>query len=541
MMAQSFLGGTVVLVAAGIVTKALGALFTIPLARLIGAEGVGLLSMASPVFSTTLVLCASGIPVATSKLVAERLSTGDGAGARQVLLAALSLMLPVGLFLSLALHGSARSIATFLVKDPRAFLPLTYLAPAIAVVSVSAVLRGYFQGHRTMVPTAASHVLEQIVRVTVGLGLAYALLPRGVQWAAAGSAVGTFAGALAGLALLVAFLLATERRRVAGGSSRPRRRRLPGPRTPAVTMAETGRKLLALAGPVTLAAFVGPLLEATCAVIVPARLQHAGFSVAKSTELYGHLSVMALGLVVLPGVVAVAIATSLVPQVAAAYAARDRRRTRALARQAVRGALLLGVPASAGLAALPTQICALLFADAAGGVPLSVMAFGSVFFCLQQTTAGVLNGMGKVHVPALNGLAAVALTATTAFVLTGMPDVGVRGAALGIALGFLLGGMLNALAVGAVTGDGVRIFKVAWRAVVGSCLMMPAVAAVYRGLSACAFGNAASTAAGVLAGAMVYACALTLLGEFSPRELAIVPVIGPSIARLLRGGPIPRA
>lgn len=539
MKAQSFLRGTVVLVAAGIVTKVLGALFTIPLTRLIGAEGVGLLHMASPMFVTALVLCVSGIPVATSKLAAERLATGDRTGARQVLLVSLALMLPVGAAFSLALYAGAGFITTFIVKDPRAFFPLRYLAPAVAVVSVSSVLRGYFQGHRTMVPTGTSHVLEQIVRVAVGLGLAYLFLPRGVQWAAAGSAMGSLAGAAAGLALLVVLFLVTERQDLGAGGRQSFPAKQPDATLPA-TACETAKRLVSLAAPVTLAALVGPLLEALNAIIVPARLQFAGFSVVQSTELYGRLSVMALSLVALPGVAAAAIATSLVPQVAAAYAGGKLRRGRELARQAVRSALVVGIPATVGLAVLPAQICTFLFGDPGGGVPLSAMAFSSVFFCLQQTTAGVLNGIGKVQIPAMSGLAGALVAALVNFILTGIPEVGIRGAALGTGLGFLVAGVLNTLAVGGLTGDGIRIFGVGWRALLGSAAMAPLVAGVYRALLECTYSNAVSTVAGILAGIVAYGFALIVLGELSCRELALIPFVGRPLARLLLSATILR-
>ncbi len=540
MKSQSFLRGTAILVVAGIVTKALGALFTIPLTRLIGAEGVGLLHMASPVFAIALVLCVSGIPVATSKLVAERQALADAQGARQVLLVCLGFIIPVAVALSAALHAGAGIISTFVVKDPRAYFALKYLSPALAATAVSSVLRGYFQGCRTMTPTAVSHVAEQVARVIVGLALAYALMPRGVQWAAAGAAMGTCVGSAVGLVLLVAFYLATGREPPAG---RTRRRpfggrtgaRLPGAGGRArATAGGTLRQLLLLAGPATVAALAVPLLDAINAIIVPARLQQAGLSVTESTRLFGHLSVMAVGLVALPGVVTSAVAANLVPQVAAADAAGQRQRARGLARQAVRSALVIGLPAAAGLAVLPTQICALLFKDPAGGAPLSVMAFASVFFCLQQTTAGVLNGLGRVLVPARNGLVGAVVAGAVNFVLTAMPGVGVRGAALGTGLAFLVTGMLNTLAVGGLTGDGLRLLGVGWRALASCLVMVTAVDGVFRLLMGRTYSNLISTVTAILAGAAVYGLGLLILGELSFREVSLVPFVGQPLARLLR-------
>ncbi|MDI7245983.1 MAG: polysaccharide biosynthesis protein [Bacillota bacterium] len=540
MKSQSFLKGTAILVAAGIATKVLGALFTIPLARLIGAEGVGLLHLASPVFSMALVLCVSGLPVATSKLVAERLARGDPSGARQVLLVCLGLVIPVGMVLSAALYAGAGFISTSVVRDPRAYFPMKYLSPALALAAVSSVLRGYFQGHRTMIPTAASHVVEQVVRLVVGLGLAYAFLPRGAQWAAAGAAAGSSTGAAVGLVMLgVFYLVAAVDRPAPATLRRVPPRRWPGERRrqrtlPGSAAGGTLRQLLSLAGPATVAALTLPLLDVINAVVVPARLQQAGWSVTDATRLYGHLSVMAVGLVALPGVVTSAVATNLVPQVAAADARGERRRARMLARQAIRSALVIGLPASAGLAVLPTQICALLFKDPAGGVPLSSMAFASVFFCLQQTTAGVLNGSGKVLLPAKNGIVGAIAAGAVNYVLTAVPEVGIRGAAVGTGLAFLVTAALNTGAVGRLTGEGIGLLAVGWRALASCALMVPVVGTVSRVLLARTLSNSLSTSAAILAGILVYSLGLVALGELAYREVALIPFIGPRLARALQ-------
>ncbi len=531
MEAQSFLRGTVALVAAGVMAKALGALFSIPLARLIGAEGVGLLHMAAPVFATALVVCVSGVPVATSKLVSERLASGDVVGARRVAFAALAVVVPVGAAFSVCIHRGAGFVATFVLNDARALLPLKALAPAVAFASASGVLRGYFQGRRTMTPTAASQVLEQAVRVTVGLGAAYALLPRGLQWAAAGSAAGTCAGAVASLAFLGACFVAVGRR------ERARSLRAPG----SLRTREILGRLFGLAGPATLGALVGPAFDAINAVIVPARLQSAGFSTARCTELYGRFSVMALGLVALPGVAAGAIATSIVPQVAAANASGQSRRVSALAAQAVRGAFVIGVPCSVGLAVLPGQICAMLFNDPGGGVPLGAMAFGSFFLCLMLTTAGVLNGLGRAGIPARNSLAGGLVAAGVILVLTGVPGINVRGAALGTALGFAVAGTANALAVARLCRGGAHILTAGWKALVASAAIAPAAIATYDAVLGRTYSNGISTLAGIAAGAAAYGLGLIGLGELTPRELELIPFVGRGLARLVYGsGPPPR-
>ena len=72
MTGQSFLKGAFILSLAGITVKLMGALYRIPLARLIGGEGMGLYQMAYPVYTMILALSTAGIPVAISILVAEK-------------------------------------------------------------------------------------------------------------------------------------------------------------------------------------------------------------------------------------------------------------------------------------------------------------------------------------------------------------------------------------------------------------------------------------------------------------------------------------
>ena len=85
-------GVVAILAAAGFISKLLGALYRIPLARLLGGEGMGLYQMAYPIYTVVLSLSTAGIPVAISILVAERLALGDVGGAKRIFRVALFLM-----------------------------------------------------------------------------------------------------------------------------------------------------------------------------------------------------------------------------------------------------------------------------------------------------------------------------------------------------------------------------------------------------------------------------------------------------------------
>lgn len=74
---SKFLQGTIILIIAGLITRVLGFVNRIVVARMIGDEGVGLYMMAVPTLVLVITLTQLGLPVAISKLVAEAEALGD--------------------------------------------------------------------------------------------------------------------------------------------------------------------------------------------------------------------------------------------------------------------------------------------------------------------------------------------------------------------------------------------------------------------------------------------------------------------------------
>ena len=155
-----------------------GAVYRIPLARLLGGEGMGLYQMAYPIYTPILALATAGVPVAISIMVARKESAGLSGDSRRIFRVSI-LLFVIGLFLSTAvfcqpIFGRRR------LRQPKAFLPIA--GPRLYFLPGCCVFRGYFQGHQWMVPTAVSQVVEQIFRVAFVLILAFWLFLEGWTW-----------------------------------------------------------------------------------------------------------------------------------------------------------------------------------------------------------------------------------------------------------------------------------------------------------------------------------------------------------------------
>lgn len=420
MIKSSFLQGAMILTIAGIVVKVLGGVNRILLSRLLGGEGIGLYQMAYPVYILLLSIVGAGIPIAVSIMVAEEAAKGNYKGTRHILHIVLSVMAVIAILSGAAMVWGARWLIDIgLVRDPRAYIPLIVLAPALVVSIMTCCFRGYFQGLQLMKPTAVSQMLDQFIRVVLMLSLAYFLLPHGLVPAVAGATFGAVPGAVAGLVVIVYLYYRHCRRE-------PLKENL---------LAETlnsrqviGR-LFVLAVPVAAANMLLPAVASIDLFIVPRRLMDAGYSLSQATTSFGYLTGMANGLVQLPAILTMALATSLVPAVSAACSAKQHDVVMMRTHTAMRIANMITVPASLGLAVLAVPISVMLYATPSAGPAISVLAISVFLIGLQQITSGLIQGLGHTAIPLLNMAIAAVFKILLSWYLTAIPWLAEVGAA----------------------------------------------------------------------------------------------------------------
>ncbi len=141
---SKFLQGTIILIIAGLITRVLGFVNRIVVARMIGDEGVGLYMMAVPTLVLVITLTQLGLPVAISKLVAEAEALGDRHKIKKILVVSLSITCTLSILFTLGLILFAPVVAKTFFTDSRTIYPLLAIIPVIPIIAVSSVIRGYF-------------------------------------------------------------------------------------------------------------------------------------------------------------------------------------------------------------------------------------------------------------------------------------------------------------------------------------------------------------------------------------------------------------
>lgn len=518
-----FLKGAMILTIAGIVVKIIGAFSKVLLARILGGEGIGLYQMAYPIYQIIVSLATAGLPVAISIMVADKLAHDDMLGAHKVFKVSAGMLFLLGAFFSILMFVSAPwLVAHGWVTDSRSLPALMALAPAILVVTVLSCLRGYFQGFQDMLPTGLSQVAEQFFRVVCMVGLAWWLMPKGLSWAAAGATFATLPGVVAGLMVLLYFYRRQK-------TVRQERLAVQNPDAIAESSLRIMKRMFWLAIPVSLANIMMPIVSGIDLGVVPRRLIETGYSVREATTLFGYLTGMATSLVNLPIILTTSLAASLVPAVSEAYAKGDKGEILNRSRVAMKITLVITVPAFIGLCVLATPISELLYVTPHAGGPIAVMSLSILLLGIQQVTTGILQGLGHTAIPMINLCVGTALKIPLSWYLTGLPELGIRGAAWSTNIDFGLAAILNIWFVRRYIG-----YKFAWGdtiKILFSALAMGGAAYLLYDFGKSVLGHSAAVGLAIIVAVVVYGAGLLVTKAMNDSELQAMPFIGKRLAR----------
>lgn len=421
-----FLKGTIILLIAGFITRILGFINRIVIARFIGEEGVGLYMMAFPTLMLIITITQLGLPVAISKRVAEAEAQGDYKKIKKILVVSLASTLVLSLFFTPALFFSTPYLSKILFTDERVYLPLLAITPVIPIVAVSSCLRGYFQGRQNMKPAAFSQVLEQVVRIAFIAALTKMFLPYGIEFAAAGAMFASILGEL--LSLLYLFVSFKRKKKFKV-------------RKKFFAELKEGRKtfqeLMRIGLPTLGSRLIGNLSWFLEPIVVAHSLALAGVGAVMATKQYGSLTGLAMPLLFLPSFITYSLATSLVPAISEAHSRNDMGLIEHRLQQALKFVFLTGGLAIIILYVLAEPLMELMYGSTSGAVFIKIMAPFFIFHYFQSPLQATLQALDLARAAMINSLIGSFVKLIVIFALASQPSFGIHGAALGIIVGIV--------------------------------------------------------------------------------------------------------
>ncbi|MDD6879892.1 MAG: oligosaccharide flippase family protein, partial [bacterium] len=189
--------------------KLAGLLFTIPIANMLGGEGMGYFYSAYDIYNMLAVLASAGLPVAVSRMVSETLVSGNTDEAERIYKVSTRVFTVIGAVIAAIMFFGAKWLAQ-LIKNPNAWLSIRVLAVTAFCAFIMSSLRGYFQGKNNMIHTATSQVIEAFAKLILGCILAAVLIKTELSYV--GGSAGAIMGVSIGAVLAVVYLSLMKKR-----------------------------------------------------------------------------------------------------------------------------------------------------------------------------------------------------------------------------------------------------------------------------------------------------------------------------------------
>lgn len=407
---SSFLIQGMILAAAGIVTRLIGIAYRIPVNNILGDEGQGFYGCAFSIYNIALLLTSYSLPLAVSKLVSARVSKREYKNAMRIFKGALLFAIVVGALVGVLVFTCADFIAGDIMSLRLSAYALRVLAPGLFIVAVMGVVRGFFQGMGTMVPTALSQIVEQIVNAIVSIIGASYLIEMGKKaveskknpslpfaYGAAGGTLGTVSGALIGLLFLLAifwvFYPSLKRK-----TQRDKARDLEG-------YGDIYKILLLTIAPVILSTAIYNISETLDQGIFSNIMVAQGYTEKETAQLLGMFTGKYNTLINIPLAIANALGAALIPSLTATVATGSRRDINAKINMVIRFVMMIAIPCFVGFLVMAEPVLDLLYSGNIE-IPARMLQLGAitvVFYCLSTVTNAILQGVNKMSTPVKHG------------------------------------------------------------------------------------------------------------------------------------------
>ena len=523
-----------ILAAAGLLTRFIGMLYRIPLERIVGREGMGYYSNAYEIYNIALLISCYSVPVAVSKLIADKEGKGEYVNSSRYFKYALRLSAIIGLVVSAIVFIFAPQIAEAF-EYPSSVIPLRVLTPTIFIFSFMGVIRGFFQGKRTMVPTAISQIIEQILNAIVSVVAASILIhafkdtAEVASWGAAGGTAGTLLGAFSGLVFLVIIFFKGRKKNKELEASD-------------VTGKKDDSKVIIKAILLTMMPIILSQTIYQISGIIDSYMfsnimseQH-GYDESQRAIFWDAYSNRYKWMYNVPVAIASAFGVTIVPTLSASFGRRDFDGIKSKIASAVKVNMIIAFPSAAGLGFLSYPILILMFNhpdDTLGPELLSLGCMAVVFFALSTLTNGVLQGINQMRKPVIHS--AISLVIHIILVYAGL-NIFEKGVHVMVICNMLYGlcvCIMNWISIGKALHYKQEVRRTFIQPAICSVIMGGSAYFIYKTIYSYTYSNAIAIIPAVIAAVIIYSVLIIMTKTITEEELLSMPK-GKAFVRLMK-------
>lgn len=420
-MKEKFIKSTIILIIGGIITKILGMLNKVIMARYLGTEGLGIYMMILPSFILFLNISSFGFPVAVSKLVSE-----DDRNNKKLIFTSIIFVLFINFLLMIFILFIAKYLSFNLLHEKRSYYAIMAISLVIPFASISGILRSYFFGRERMGPHVISHITEDIVRIiAMVIGVPF-FMHKGVEYAVCFVILTNIISEITSILILFFFL----------------------PKNFSLTRSDVKpskiylRDCLSISIPTTATRLIGSICYFLEPIILTGVLLYVGYPNSVIVREYGIISGYALPLILLPSFFSNAISQALLPVITKKYKMRDIAGVKRKIRQGIAYSLLIGIPLTIVLEMFPDKLLKLLYNTTSGVSYIRFLAPVCLLQYIQAPLASTLDALGMSKENFTSNLAGV-LTRLVMLPLFSLTKIGMWGLIFSTSLNVVVVTMMN--------------------------------------------------------------------------------------------------
>ena len=483
-MSSKLLRGTFILTLGTMISKVLGLFYVIPFDAIVGKEGTTLYQYSYVPYTIFISLATAGIPLAISKFISKYNALEEYAVGRKLFKSGLIVMMATGVVSFLLLYFSAPILGDMIIKDKDqvtkvedVITVIRAVSFALIVVPFMSLIRGYFQGHQSMGPSAVSQVVEQIVRIVFLLAGAYIVLyvlKGSIAEAVSMATFAAFVGAIGSLAVLLWYWY--KRKPFLDELL------LHDKGTMDISLKDMYKEILLYAAPFVFVGIANPLFQFIDQITF--NLAMVDIGLAKESDFaFSALNFYSHKLVIIPVSLATAFSLTLVPNITKMYVERDRQGLNRELNQTFQVLLFITLPAVVGLSLLAEPVYTVFYGhDLYGTEVLRLYAPVAILFAFYSVTAAIMQGINEQRFTILSLLVGLLIKLALNIPLIQLMET--KGAILATALGYGAAILINLIVIKIYAQ---YPFRLVWRRslliVIFTFIMFIGVVGTYKGFT----------------------------------------------------------
>lgn len=380
--------GTLLMTAAGVLSRIIGFFYRIFLSRTIGAEALGIYQLIGPVFSLCFALTASSIQTSISKFVGDAIggckdSLCGEKKARAYLILGLVLSCGLSILTGIFMYFNADWIAVRFLGEARCAPLLVLLTYSLLPCCIHACINGYYYGRKNAFVPSLCQLIEQIARVGSVWIIFQITTEKGIPLTAFHAVCGLVIGECFGLLVSMSALL--------------REKRLPrGSYTSdSICNSTMTHAFLAMVIPLTINRLSVAFSTSLENLLIPQKLQLYGYTQTDALSIYGILSGMTLSIILFPCVLTNSLSVLLLPAISEARGRSNENQIRRTTQKAIRLGLLLGFAFTILFLLTGDMIGNKLFHNALAGHFICRLAWLCPLMYITSLLSSILHGLGR--------------------------------------------------------------------------------------------------------------------------------------------------